>query len=290
MRFAFVEAEKESFSVSSLCRAMRVSRSGFYAWRDRPASDREKEDLALAVEVRAIHAESRGVRGSPGIHGELRRRGRRVGRKRVARLMRENKLAGVPKKRFRKTTNSEHHQPVAPHLLAERAPPSRPDEVWVADLTYVRTWEGWLYTAVIVDLYSRRVVGWASANHMRTSLPLEALRMAIGQRRPPAGLIHHSDRGSQYASKQYRRLLTQHGIVQSMSRRGNCYDNAYAESFIGTLKIELIHRYAWPTRRGAADAILNWFGYYNSRRGHSALSYLSPIEFEKRLTHSELAA
>ena len=291
MKYAFIQVEKANHPVGVLCRTMGVSRSGFYAWCTRKPCERAQKDAVLKVHIRAKHRASGGTRGSPGIHGDLHQDGHRVGRTRVARLMREDGLVGVPQKRFKVTTDSNHSGPVAPNLLQDRPAPSRPDEVWAADITYVRTWEGWLYVATVIDVHSRRVIGWSCATHMRAELPLDALQMAIGQRRPPPGLIHHSDRGSQYASRKYRKLLAKHGIVQSMSRRGNCYDNALAESFFGTLKTELVHRYAWPTRRRAAEAISKWIAtYYNSQRGHSALGYRSPMAFEKGLAQQRSAA
>lgn len=290
MKFGFVHAEKANFPVRVLCRVLGVSPSGYYASLSRPPSKRTLEDRRLRTHVRALHTASGGVRGSPGIHGALRQQGERLSRKRVARLMREEGLRGAPQKRFQVTTSSDHDEAVAPNLVKGVVPPTI-NTVWVADITYVRTWEGWLYLAVMIDLASRRVVGWACANHMRSGLALEALRMALSQRRPPPGLVHHSDRGSQYASKAYKKELAKHGIKQSMSGKGNCYDNAFAESFFGTLKIEVVYRSTWPTRQHAARAISTWIQtYYNSRRGHSSLGYQSPMKFENGLVQSELAA
>jgi len=255
MRFEFIEAEKAMFPIRLMCRVLRVTASGFYAWRTRPESKRAIRDRQLTVKVRAFHEASRGTYGSPRILEDLQEDGEKVSRKRVARLMRENELTGQMPRRFRRTTDSNHDLPVAENLLQRDFNPEAPNRVWAADISYVRTWEGWLYLAAVLDLFSRRVVGWAVADHMRTELVRDALTMAINHRRPEAGVIHHSDRGSQYASHEYQALLTQEGMICSMSRKGDCWDNAVAESFFGTLKDDLIHRYPWPTKRKAIEAI-----------------------------------
>jgi transposase InsO family protein len=291
VRFSFIAAEKACFPVSVMCDVLGVSRSGFYAWGARKPSRRTQEEARLAVEVHAIHAESRRRYGSPRVHAELREQGRRTSRKRVARLMREQGLQARPKRRFRVTTDSTHDLPVATNVLDRRFEASAPDTVWATDITYLWTTEGWLYLAVILDLFSRRVVGWCLRDRMTRQLTLDALDMALGRRRPPEGLLHHSDRGSQYASKDYRAALAAHGIVCSMSRRGDCWDNAVAESFFSTLKMELVYETAWRTR---ADACVEVFEYvevfYNGQRRHSSLGYLSPVEFERRHRQERLAA
>ena len=222
-------AEK-AFPVRWMCKHLEVSCSGFYAWRSRPESEHTRRDRVLGVRIAAVHGENRGVYGSPRIYDELQADGEAVSKKRVARLMREKALSGKAPRRFKRTTDSSHGLPVAKNILDRKFTVDRPNEVWVGDITYVRTWEGWLYVAVVLDLYSRRVVGWAVADHMRTELALDALKMAINLRNPGPGLIHHSDRGSQYASLEYRAELDRHGIVCSMSRKGDCWDNAVAES------------------------------------------------------------
>ena len=231
MRFEFVHAEKANHSVRTLCRVLQVSPSGYYAWRQERSGTRRNEDAVLAVHIRAIYKRSRRTYGSPRVTEQLKREGFAVGRNRVARLMRQEGLEAVPPKRFRVTTDSKHSEPVAPNLLARQFDPAGPNEAWATDITYVRTWQGWLYLAVVIDLFSRRVVGWAADSHMRTELVLDALAMALARRRPGVGLVHHSDRGSQYASKRYQDELERHGIIASMSRKGDCWDNAVAESF-----------------------------------------------------------
>ena len=268
-----------------------MSRSGFYAWCAREESEHARRDRQLTAKIRVLHADSKGTYGSPRIHCELIAQGECVGRNRVARLMRDEDIVGRRKRRFRKTTDSGHDQPVAPNLVDRAFEVDDVNEVWAEDITYVRTWEGWLYLAVLIDLNSRRVVGWAAANHMCTELVLEALRMATVRRRPPRGLVHHSDRGSQYASHVYQEALASYGMTTSMSRRGNCWDNAVVESFFSTLKEELIYRAAWPTVRRAREAIAEYIdNFYNTRRRHSTLGYVSPVEYEHRGRQEAVAA
>ena len=283
MRFAFIDAEKALYPVRLMCRVLQVAASGYYAWRQRGPSERSQQDAALGARLVALHREHREVYGSPRLHVEIKAQGFEVGRHRIARLMRQHGLVACRPKRFRKTTDSTHTDPVAPNTLQRNFTTNAPNRVWVSDLTYVWTWEGWLYLAVVIDLYSRRVVGWATAEHLRVELALEALRMALGLRTPELGaLTHHSDRGSQYAANDHRAVLAQHGIAGSMSRKGDCWDNAVAESFFATLKKELIHRDSWATRREARAAIGDYIGlFYNARRRHSYLGYRSPMEFEK---------
>ena len=290
MRFRFIATEKACFPVRVLCRTLQVSRAGFYAWQGRPPAPRARADERLAVEIAAIHAASRRCYGSPWIHAELAERGHRLSRKRVARLMRTRGLAARRRRRFRVTTHSQHPFPLAPNLLARQFERATPDLAWVTDITYLPTGEGWLYLAVIVDLCSRYAVGWAMNERITDDLTLSALGMALERRRPPPGLLHHSDRGSQYASAEYQRVLAEHGIVGSMSRRGNCWDNAVAESFFATLKVELVHEAAWATRAAARTDLFEYLEvFYNGQRRHSALGYLSPRAFERRREQEVLA-
>ncbi len=255
MKFAFVAAEKANFPVSILCRVLGVSRSGFYAWQGRPPSTRATEDEALASAIANAHRKSRGTYGSPRVHAALRAEGRRLSRKRVIRLMRAQRLAARRRRRFRRTTQSTHGLPVAENVLARRFEVAAPNVAWVTDITYVPTREGWLYLAAIVDLFSRRVVGWSMSASLETTFCLDALAMALRTRTPSAGLVHHSDRGCQYASGAYRKALEANGLVCSMSRKGNCWDNAVAESFFATLKGDLVDHADFATRAEARTAI-----------------------------------
>jgi transposase InsO family protein len=282
VKFAFVLAEKARYSVPTLCRMLRVSRSGFYAWCKRQPSARALEDARIGALVVEAHRLGRGAYGSPRILRELRERGEHTSRKRIARLMSERGLVGNAPRRWRHPATSSTHDASTPNLLDRNFTTQAPNRVWASDITYVKTWEGWLYVAVVLDLYSRRVVGWAMRGHMRTDLVLEALAMAIGQRVPGPGLLQHSDRGTQYTSDGYQRLLRSHGITCSLSRRGNCWDNAVVESFFGTLKRELVHRRSWSTRSEAAAAIHEYIEvFYNRRRRHSALDYQAPAAYER---------
>ena len=281
--FGFIQAEKAHFPISVLCETCGVSRTGFYDWLDRAPSAREESDRALRSHIRGAHSKSHGTYGSPRVTAELRGQGHVVGQKRVARLMREAGLQGRPRRRWVRTTDSDHQQPVAENLLDRNFEVDAPNKVWAADLTYIPTAEGWLYLAVVLDLFSRKVVGWAAAGHMRKELCIEALNKALVLRSPEPGFIHHSDRGSQYASKAHRKLLDQAGAKCSMSRKGNCWDNAVVESFFGSLKQELIHTKPWPSRRAALQAISTYLHqFYNPVRRHSANGHLSPNEREQR--------
>jgi transposase InsO family protein len=283
VKFAFIHAERAKLPVTRLCDALEVSPSGYYAWAQRPPSQRAVADAKLVPVIRACHAQSRGTYGSPRVHQDLQALGHRVSRKRVARLMRREGVSARPPKRYRATTQSKHPLPVAPNVVARNFQSDGPNRVWVTDMTYVWTWEGWLFLAAIVDVFSRRIVGWAVADHLRTKLALEALGMALGIRHPDQGLVHHSDRGCQYASEAYRSELAARGIVCSMSRVGDCWDNAVAESFFATLKTELIHRRPWPTKSEARAAIHDYIGaFYNPNRRHSSLGYLSPMDYERQ--------
>lgn len=267
-----------------MCRVLGVSRSGYYAWRKRGPSEHDQEDVVLAAEIVDAFEESRGTYGSPRVHAELQARGFQVGRKRVERHMREQGLVGRPPPKFRRTTDSNHGEPIAPNIVAREFEIDEPDRVWVADITYVWTLQGWMYLAVVIDLFSRRVVGWSMAKHMRVELVLGALSAALGKRVPAEdGLVFHSDRGSQYAAKAYRGALAKAGITCSMSRRGNCWDNAVAESFFSTLKTELVHDVMFTSPESAKTTIAEWIEvFYNGKRRHSSIDYLSPVEFERR--------
>jgi putative transposase len=288
--FEFIHAEKANYSVTELCANLDVSRSGYHRWRNAPPSQRRRDDERLGAEIRAIHRRSRERYGSPRVHAELRAQGRSVSRKRVARLMGESGLKGLVRRRFRRTTDSTHSHPVAPNLLEQNFTAAAPNQVWVGDITYVWTLEGWAYLAVLLDLCSRRVVGWALRPSLSRELALSALHRALRARGDVRGLIHHTDRGCQYASHDYRHVLTKHGLRQSMSGVGNCYDNAVAESFFASLKKELVHRYVFATRTEAYDAVSDYIeNFYNAERRHSAIGYATPIEHE-RITQAPIAA
>lgn len=281
MKFRFIEAEKANFPVEFMCRQLGVSRSGYYASRKREPSKRSRDEEKLAQEIRLAHEGSRGTYGSPRVHAQLAADGRRTSRKRVARLMRENGLVSRSKRRFRRTTNSNHAFPVAPNVLGRNFAAKAPNEAWVTDITYVWTREGWLYVAAILDLYSRLVVGWAMSERIDRQLCLDALNMAAQSRRPAPGLVHHSDRGSQYASTEYRQALEANEMVCSMSRKADCWDNAVAESFWSTLKAELIDGTDFPTRAAAKQAIFEFIAvFYNRRRLHSHTNYRTPAEHD----------
>jgi putative transposase len=281
--FEFIEAEKANFPIAFMCPRLGVSRAGYYAWRRRPPCHRDQADAALLWTIRCVHEASRGTYGAPRVHVELAAdHGVRCGRKRVARLMRAAGLQGVHRRRRQGCTRRDPHAIPAPDLVQRHFTPPRQDQLWVADITQHRTWEGWLYVAVVLDAYSRRVVGWAMADHMRAELVVEALQMAIWSRRPAAGLIHHSDQGGQYTSFAFGRALRDAGIVPSMGSVGDAYDNALVESFFATLQTELLDRRSWATRRQLRIAVFDYLeGFYNRRRRHSALGYLSPATYEK---------
>ena len=287
MRFRFVAAERAPFPVRTLCRVVGASASGFYAWLRRGPGRRAGEDAGLAGRIGAIFEASRRTYGSPRVHAELREDGVRIGRGRVARLMREAGLVVVRRRRVPRTTDSRHDHPVAPNLLGRRFAAERPDAVWLADLTYLPTGEGWMYLAAIKDMATREIVGWSMADHLRGELARDALVMAIRRRRPPRGLVRHSDRGVRYASKPYRAVLARHGITQSMSRKGDCLDNAPMESLFGSLKTELVHRTAFPTREAARRAIFEYVeGFYNRRRRHSGLGFLTPAQAYEQMARA----
>jgi putative transposase len=282
MKYAFIQAEAAHYPVRILCRVLAVSASGYYAWRDRQPSKRAQTNQALLKEIRTIHAESREIYGSPKIQQVLRRRGWRCGRHRIMRLMRQ---AGLRAKRqccFRRTTQADVRHVPAANRLQQQFTANRPNQVWLADLSYIPTQEGWLYLATVLDLFSRRIVGWAMDRRMGDDLTQRALQHAVRQRKPqPDALLHHSDRGSQYTSRIYQAQLAQYRIQPSMSGTGNCYDNAPMESFFALLKTELVHHERYPTRQAAKTQIFEYIEcFYNRRRIHSALHFHSPAEFE----------
>ena len=281
--YRFIRAEKATFSIVLMCGEFGVSRSGYHAWARRPPSARAVADADLTGAILRIHEGSRATYGAPRIHAELCYEGHRVSRKRVARLMKRACIQGVHvRRRFRTTRRSRWASP-APDLVARSFTAPIPDRLWVADVTYVRTDQGWLYLAAVVDCFSRRVVGWSMADHLRTELVADALEMAISRRRPGRGLVHHSDVGTQYTSLAFGRRLRQAGIAPSMGSAGDALDNAVAESFFGTLKRELVHRHRFPTRAAAKTAVFDYIEcFYNRRRLHSTNGQLSPAEFERR--------
>jgi transposase InsO family protein len=290
-RYRFIRAEKAGSPITLLCRVLQVTRSGYYAWARRGVSARAQANEELTVRIAQIHEESRRTYGAPRVHAALRAGGIRCGSRRVARLMRDAGLVGRHRRRRARTTVTDPRQAPAPNLVARDFAAPAPDRLWIGDITYVATWEGWLYLAVLLDAHSRRVVGWAMADHLRAGLALDALAMALATRRPTAGLIHHTDRGCQYTAEAYQGALAARDITISMSRAGDCYDNAMAESFFATLKGELIDTRPWPTRRAARQAIFEWLEiFYNRQRLHSALGFLSPVAFELALALEVQAA
>jgi transposase InsO family protein len=283
MTFRFIAAHQDRWPVRLLCQTLEVSPAGYYAWRRRPCRACEQRREALVVEIRAIHAEVKARYGSPRIHAELVARGQSCCVNTVAKLMRDNDIAAKTARKFRcTTTDSNHDLPVADNLLDRHFHPSEVNAVWLADITYIPTREGWLYLAAVEDLYSRRVVGWAMAEHMESRLVVDALELAVQRRLPEQGLLAHSDRGSQYASEHYQRLLAKHGIACSMSRRADCWDNAPMESFFASLKKELVHDADFATRAEARAALFEYMEvFYNGQRRHSSLGYVSPVKYEQ---------
>jgi putative transposase len=282
MRFRFIEDRRTDYPVRTLCEVLEVSPAGYYAWRSRPESQRSAANRKLVEDIRRVHRNACGRYGSPRIHVELNAQGRGASRGRIERLMRHHGIRAVmARPRWVRTTDSRHDLPIAPNLLDRTFVAAAPNRVWLADITYVETDQGWLYLAVVMDLFSRKIVGWAMADHLRADLPLAALRMAISAQGPGAGLIHHSDRGVQYASAEYRKLLQSVGFKASMSRKADCYDNAPMESFFHTLKTELVYHTHYATRAEATRDIFAYIeGFYNRTRRHSAIGYISPIEME----------
>jgi putative transposase len=285
VKYACIARSRDSVPVTLMCRVLGVSRAGFYAWLERPPSARATTDARLRVAIRAIHAESQRSYGSPRVHRELRAQDVRCGRKRVIRLMQAEGLRTKRRRRYRATTCGDRTHRVAPNRLARRFQLRALNQVWAGDVTACWTGEGWLYLAIVLDLGSRRVIGWATSRAADQALTLIALERALTLRQPAAGLLHHSDRGAQYTGTGYQALLAAHGVTVSMSRTGDCWDNAVAESFFATLKTELVVEARWATRAAAASAIGHYIeGGYNRRRRHSTLDYVSPVEYEQRLT------
>ena len=283
MRYQCIDYRRIQYPVAMMCRVLKVSRSGYYAWRTRPESARAKTDRELTQVVKRVHAESKGVYGSPKVRDELLAEGYQYGRHKVARLMRNAGLRGCPKHRYKVTTRQDLRHDVAKNLLQQDFKVKAPNQCWASDITYISTSQGWLYLAVVMDLYSRRIVGWSMDKRINRHIVMDALAMAINDRRPSKGLIHHSDRGSQYTSDDFRDKLKKHGIKCSMSGRGNCYDNAVVESFFGLLKRERVNRVRYRTRDEARADLFDYIEcFYNRKRRHGYLGSISPVAFERR--------
>jgi transposase InsO family protein len=300
MKFAFIQAHAEQHRIVTMCRVLQVSKAGYYAWSNRPLSARAVEDAQLVEDIKDIHRRSRRTYGSPRVHEELKADGKAHGEKRIARIMHAEGIRAKQPRRFRVTTDSNHAHPVAPNVLARQfgvhdangvRPVKRPlNQVWIGDITYLTTREGWLYLAVILDLASRRVIGWAMRHTLEGALTRDALQMALTTRQPASGVLHHTDRGSQYAAGDYQALLTAHGMKCSMSRVGDCWDNAVAESFFATLKRELADDADWTTREDARTAVFEYIEvWYNRQRRHSSLGYVSPVAYELEYEFKEAA-
>jgi len=286
MRYAWIERNRRHWPVSLACEVLGVSPSGYHEHKARERPDRRHphrgiSNDALLVHVRAIHTQTKAEYGWPRIWKELLARGVRVGKQRVQKLMQLHGIKAKTKRKYKATTDSKHNLPVAENLLKRDFNPQAPDLVWASDITYIATSEGWLYLAVVIDLFSRHVVGWSMKPHMRADLVSDALHMAWFRRRPAPGLIFHSDRGSQYCSHEFQAALQGYALRSSMSRKGNCWDNAVAESLWGSLKIARLHGQTFQTRRDAMDEVIDWLSFYNYRRLHSSLGYLSPMQFER---------
>ena len=283
MKYVFIQKQSMYHSIVLLCAVLKVSRSAFYDWLKRPVSIRQQDDDSLVVKIKMSHENSHNSYGARRIKDDLQDGGDQVSRRRISRLMEQETLQSTHKKKFKVTTDSRHALPISPNLLNRDFEPNQPDRAYVADITYIWTSEGWLYLAVVIDLFSRLVVGWSISSWMRTSLALDALQMAIDSRQPEAGLVHHSDRGSQYASAAFQTALVKNECLGSMSRKGNCWDNAVAESFFKSLKQELIYQQRFTTRQQARLAIFEYIEvYYNRQRKHSRNEYLSPADYEMR--------
>jgi putative transposase len=282
VRYGFIEAHRGRWPVRLMCRVLGVPAGGYYGWRGRPAGPRAQRREALVDAIKAVHGDVKARYGSPRIHAELAARGEACCVNTVAGLMREHGIAAKTKRKFRCTTDSNHDRPVAENVVDRQFEPEAADEVWTADITYIPTREGWLYLAAVEDLYSRKIIGWSMGERIDSRLAADALEMAVARRLPGAGLVAHSDRGSQYASEHYQRLLAGHGIVCSMSRRANCWDNAPMESFFASLKKELVHDEDYATRQEARASLFEYIEvFYNRVRRHSSLGYKSPVEYER---------
>jgi len=285
MKYRFMEEHRESYKIKSMCEVLKVSRSGYYAWKTRQPSTRQKDNEDLLGHIREVHTQSRRLYGSPRIAAELNERGLRCGKNRVARIMKDHSIwAEVKKRRFRRTTDSRHPYALAANLLID---PRQIEGVWASDITFVPTSEGWLYVAVVMNVKSRKIIGLCMSDKLSQDLTSAALRDAVGRQSPSKGMIHHSDRGRQYASYAYQELLREYGMIPSMSRSGNCYDNAYVESFFGTLKTELVHGERYHSKLEARLSIFEYVEmFYNRQRSHSALGYRSPEQYEKLLNET----
>lgn len=285
MRFAFIEEHRKHFPVDRLCRMLNVTSRGFRAWHSRPVSQRQRDDMVLLAHIREQHHLSLGSYGRPRMTQELKEAGLTVGHRRVGRLMRDNGIHVIRTRKYKVTTDSNHRVNIAPNLLDRNFTAVQPNQKWAGDISYIWTKEGWLYLAVMMDLHSRRIVGWAVSNRLKKDLALQALNRAVALRSPPPGLIHHTDRGSQYCSHDYQKRLRQLGFRTSMSGKGNCYDNAVVETFFKTLKAELIWRNKWQTRDEVTKALFKYInGFYNTRRRHSTIGGISPADFERKMS------
>lgn len=286
MKYLFVKEHVSRWPIAHMCRVLSVSTSGYYSWRKQPCHRRFREDEHFRITIHTLFHNFKKRYGSPRIHREMRATGHRIGRKRVERLMKEMNLRATPVPRFVHTTNSNHNGPIAPNLLRQDFSALKPNEKWVGDITYIDTDEGWLYLATVIDLFSRKIIGWSFSDSLERSLALDAIHMAVESRNPPRGVIFHSDRGCQYASSDFIDLLNVHGITRSMSRKGCCYDNAVAESFFRTLKVEEVYRQNYATRDDAQRQIFQYIeGFYNRVRRHSTIDYISPNDFEEQYYH-----
>ncbi len=282
MKYRFMDRYRSEFRVERMCKALEVSRSGYYGWRKRPSSKRQRENEEMLMEIQESHKRSKGTYGSPRVTEDIRAKGIRCGKNRVAKIMRENGIVAKSRRKFKATTNSKHNLPVAENLLEQKFVTDGPNKVWASDISYIPTLEGWLYIVVILDVFSRQVVGWAMSDRLTAEFVIRALYQAIGRRQPSSGIIFHSDRGVQYACAAFKDVLSQYGFRQSMSRKGNCYDNALVESFFHTLKTEHVYSHRYATRADARQSIFEYIEmFYNRVRRHSTLGYLSPVCFEQ---------
>jgi putative transposase len=281
MKYLFISDHREIFRVGRMCNVLDVSRSGYYSWLNRPESLRKKQNGKLAAQIKVIHGQKRKIYGSPRIHRELKDKGISCSRNRVARIMKQEGIRAIVPRKFKATTDSKHNLPVAPNLLKQDFDIKEPNKVWLADITYIPTLEGWLYLAAVMDLGCRRIKGWSMSNRLTKELALDALKMAICNNPETKGIIHHSDRGSQYASLEYQKLLNNNGLICSMSRKGNCWDNAPMESFFHTLKTEWVYGLKYNTRQEAKASLFDYIEvFYNRQRRHSALLYMNPCQYE----------
>jgi transposase InsO family protein len=290
VRYAFIAAQLGKFPMKLMCRVLEVSRSGYYAWRTRPKSERSKENQRLLERIKEVHKKSKKTYGSPRVHAKLVGEGESCGRGRVERLMSANGIRAKQTRKFVATTDSKHDLPVSPNILDRKFAVGEPDKAWASDITYIPTDEGWLYLAGVLDVGTKAAVGWSMSESLERTIVIDALKMAYRRRKPRKGLIHHSDRGSQYASDDYRNLLKEYGMRMSMSRKGNCWDNAVMESFFGTLKKELVHHKRYRTRDEARRDIFEFIEvFYNRERLHSSLGYMSPADYEKQIAAKQAA-